>query len=223
MEQYRVERRFSHLLVTREDHADDPEENNVVTCYQHIGREEVVQILSLLGPAQCRERPQCGGEPGIERIRILLHVTASALRALLGRTLCHNHLTTVRTVVSRDAVSPPELSGDAPVADVIRPVKIGLLHALRQQLDISVLHCLHCRFDQLIHLYKPLLLHHRLYRRTAAVVCSYIMRVRLHLYQKSLLLQVVHQCLSAFVAVHPLVFSCEMVHRRIVVNDGDLL
>ena len=120
-------------------------------------------------------------------------------------------------------MSPPELSGDAPVADVVRPVKIGLLHALRQQLDISVLHCLHCRFDQLIHLYKPLLLHHRLYRRTAAVVCSYIMRVRLHLYQKSLLLQVVHQCLSALVAVHPLVFSCEMVHRRIVVNDGDLL
>ena len=65
--------------------------------------------------------------------------------------------------------------------------KVGLVHTLRQQLDVSVLYRFHCRFDHIIHLYEPLLLDHRLYRSAAAVMGSYIMRMRNDLYEQSLL------------------------------------
>ena len=72
MEQYGLERLLSHLLVSGEDHTDHPEEDDIITGYQDIGRIEILQILGLLRPAQGLKRPQCGGEPGIEGVLILL-------------------------------------------------------------------------------------------------------------------------------------------------------
>src|SRR5699024_4716494 len=36
--QHMVERRFSRLLQGREYHTDYPEENNIISCHQHVSR-----------------------------------------------------------------------------------------------------------------------------------------------------------------------------------------
>ena len=58
---------------------------------------------------------------------------AAALRALLRHHLRNGHLAALFTVVSRDSVSPPELSGDTPVADPLKPVEICLTETLRNE------------------------------------------------------------------------------------------
>ena len=67
-----VERTLAGLLISGEYHTDNPEEDDIVTGYQHVGRVEVFQLLGFFRPAQGRERPQCRGEPGIQGILILL-------------------------------------------------------------------------------------------------------------------------------------------------------
>ena len=50
MKQYRMERFFPHLLVARENHADNPEENNIISRHQHIRRIKIVQFFRFLRP-----------------------------------------------------------------------------------------------------------------------------------------------------------------------------
>ena len=52
---------------------------------------------------------------------------------------------------------------------------------------------------------------------------SYVVGMRLYFYKQSLFFKILHQCFSALVAVHALIFSGIMVHCCIVVDDGDLL
>ena len=110
MEQYRGERCLAHLFIAGEDHTDNPEENDVISGDKHIIRVKIIQFFGLIRPAECRERPECGRKPGIQRIRILCHMGASAFRAFLRFFFGNDHLSAVITVISRDAVSPPELS-----------------------------------------------------------------------------------------------------------------
>ncbi len=82
-------------------------------------------------------------------------------------------------------MSPPELSGNTPIANIICPVEISFFHTLRQQFDFSIFYCFYCWLNHLIHLYKPLLLNHWLYRAATAVMCSYIMFMWYNLYKKT--------------------------------------
>ena len=113
---------------------------------------------------------------------------ASTLRAFAWCFLGNYHFSALIAVISRNPVSPPELSGNTPVTDIVCPVKVGLFHTLRKQCDLIVFDCIDCRLDQFIHFYEPLLLDHRLYGRMTTVMCSDIMGMRYNLYQKSLLL-----------------------------------
>ena len=58
---------------------------------------------------------------------------AAAFRAFLRHIAGNNHLTTFFTVISRDSVSPPELSGNTPVADAFQPMHISLSKAFRNK------------------------------------------------------------------------------------------
>ena len=51
MDQYMVERAFSSLLITGEYHTDYPEENDVISGYQYVGRIEIIKLLGVLRPA----------------------------------------------------------------------------------------------------------------------------------------------------------------------------
>lgn len=77
-------------------------------------------------------------------------------------------------------MSPPELSGNTPVPDIVCPVKIGLFHAGRNQLDLSVTDSLCRRLYELVHFHKPLLLDHGLNGGLTSVMGSYIMGIILN-------------------------------------------
>ena len=115
-------------------------------------------------------------------------MSASTLGTYLRTLYRNNHLSTVITVPCRDSVPPPELTADTPVSDIIGPVKIGFFHTLRQELDLAIFHSVNSRFNEFIHLHKPLLLDHGLYGGMTSVMGSDIMGMWNNLYQKSLFL-----------------------------------
>ena len=142
---------------------------------------------------------------------------ASAFRAFLRHFSCHYHLTALITVISRDSVSPPELTGNTPVTDILQPVKICLVKTCRNKLKVSVVQSLDGSFCHFAHFYKPLWLDHRLYGCTAAVMGTNTVVMRNNLYKKSLLFQVFYHGLTCLVAVHACVFSAKAVDGCIII------
>ena len=133
VDQHMVERNLTCLLDSREDHSDDPEENDIVAGDQHICRIKILVLRRLLRPTECGERPQCGTEPGIKRLRILLEFCSAAVWAGVRHFLRNDHLSAVLAVIGRDSVPPPQLAGNAPVMDILKPVQIDLVEALRNK------------------------------------------------------------------------------------------
>ena len=140
-----------------------------------------------------------------------------------GRHLAVYHdLTAVVAVVSRNPVSPPELTGNTPVADILQPVQISLVKALRHKGQISVFNSLDSRLCHFLHLYEPLLLDHGLNGGAAAVVGSYIMDMVYHLHQQTLLLQFLYHDLAGLVAIHACVLAAILIDGCVVVQNIDL-
>ena len=217
-----MERAFSSLLIAGEYHTDYPEEDNIISGYQYISRIEILQILCVLRPAQGRERPQCRGEPGVQRIRILRQMLASAFRANLRCCLGYNDLTAVITVVSRYPMSPPELSGNTPVTDILQPVQVNLVKTLRNKGQIAIFDRFDGRLCHLFHLHEPLLFDHRLYGSAAAVMSSYIMNMVYHFYQQSLCIKISYHSFSCLITIHAVIFAARAVDGGIIMHDIDL-
>ena len=57
MDQDSIERALACLLKSREYHTDDPEEDDIVSGNENVGRIEVLHLICILRPAQCGERP----------------------------------------------------------------------------------------------------------------------------------------------------------------------
>ena len=127
---HKVERLLPHALEAGHDHARHPEEDDVVACHKYVRRVEVFELGRLLRPAQRGERPQAAGKPRIQHVLVLRNLCAAAPRALLRHLHRDGHLAAVAAVVRRDAVPPPQLARDTPVADVLHPVEIYRLAAL---------------------------------------------------------------------------------------------
>ena len=146
----------------------------------------------------------------------------ATIRAYFRHLSCHNNFSTFLTVISRDSMSPPDLSGYAPITDIGQPVHISLVHSLWNQFQISVADRLDRRFCQLFHTDKPLLFYEWLYRCSTSFMCSDIMRMIFYFHKESLLFQIAYDCFSRLIALHPCIFSTELVDRSIIVHDVDL-
>ncbi len=73
------------VFQTGEDHAGDPEGDDIVTGDEGGGGVEILEVFALLiGPAQGGEGPQRGGEPGVEGVGVLRQLCAAALGAGAG-------------------------------------------------------------------------------------------------------------------------------------------
>ena len=101
--------RLLHDLHTEGDHAAHPEGDDVVAGHQGRGGIEVVELRRLFRPAQGREGPETGGEPGVQHVLVLPKL-AAVFGALLGGGLLTEHAAAVVTVVHGDAMAPPELA-----------------------------------------------------------------------------------------------------------------
>ena len=121
-------------------------------------------------------------------------------------------------------MSPPQLSGYAPVSDVVRPVVIGLFHIFGNKPYLALFHTVHRRTDQLIHLYEPLLLYKRLYCGMTSVMCTYIMIF--DPYQETQLIELLHYGFPCLVPVHTGVPAAVIVYRTVIIHyiyDGQVM
>ena len=112
--------------------------------------------LGLVGPTLRGERPQLAREPGVEHVLFLRDMVAAALRAHVG--VLHECIfpAAVLAVEHGDAVTPPQLAGNAPIMHVLHPVDIGLGEALRHELDRAVVHDADGLLGKRLHLDEPL-------------------------------------------------------------------
>ena len=144
----------------------------------------------------------------------------STLRTYVRHLSCNYEFTALVTVISRNSVSPPDLSGNTPVTDIFKPVQINLIETLRYELKLSGLNRFNCRFCKLLHADEPLLFYHRLYGCMTSVMGSYIMRMRNNFHKISLFLKICNHCFSCLIAIHACIFStiflidgCIVIHH----------
>ena len=119
-------------------------------------------------------------------------------------------------------MSPPDLPGNTPVADIFQPVQVDLVKPLRHKLQVAVFHGLDSRLGQLLHLHEPLLFYQRFHGGVAAVVSSNVVGVGNDLHQIALLLQILHHHLPGLVAVQPGVLAAVLIDGGVVVHNVDL-
>ena len=58
---------------------------------------------------------------------------ASAFRAFLRCAVSNYYFTTLVAVISRNSVSPPDLAGNTPVTDILKPVQVDLIETFRNE------------------------------------------------------------------------------------------
>ena len=87
----------------------NPEEDDVEARNQHVGWVEALQRRILPGPAERGERPQRGGEPGVQHVLVLAQRRISWNPVLLpDLLLVASHVwCAIGVIPGRDAVSPP--------------------------------------------------------------------------------------------------------------------
>ena len=219
--QHGVEGRLAGMLTAGEDHSRDPEENDVVARDQHVRRVEIVKVFRLFRPAQGLERPQGGGEPGIQHVGVTLNVGAAALFALADILPGHGDVAAVGARPGGNLMTPPQLAGNAPVADIFHPVEIGLAEPLGDEFGLPVLDHPDGLLGQGLHLHEPLGGDDRLHVLMAAVAGAHVVAVRLHLHQISARFQIGDDLLSGLVAVETLILSAVFVDLAVVVQNPD--
>ncbi len=221
MDEYVFEWDFIHEFHGHEHHASDPEENDVVAGYQSGCRVPLLQGLGLIRPAHGREWPQSRGEPGIEHVRILVNVLAMAVRTFGEVRAGSAGFAAVVAVPYRDAVAPPELTGNTPIMDVGQPLHIGLGETFRYELGLAGDDSVHSRACQRFHLHEPLLGGHRFYDGLAARAMAHSMLGFFDLHQEAGSFEISDDGFSGFITIHAAVFAGFFIHRAIFIHDDD--
>ena len=122
-----MERHFSGLLDRRKYHTDHPEENDVISGLPAHRSDRSNQNLRSYPASQVWRDGHSAEENQVSS------VSSSCLKCVhphFSRPSGISFATTTSlhsvTVICRDTVSPPELSGNTPVTDVLQPVQIDL-------------------------------------------------------------------------------------------------
>ena len=221
VDQNGVEGRLAGMLAGREDHACDPEENDVVAGDQDGGGIEVIEIGGLIGPAQDLKGPESRREPGIQHVGVALDVLRAAFLAALSVLAADRHVTAVGAVPGRDLMAPPELAGDAPVAHVLHPVGIDLGEAVGDELRLALADHAQSLLCKGLHLDEPLGGDDGLHVVVAAVAGADVVGIGLGLFEQAKGLQIRHDGLPRLVAVHAEVAPAVFIDRAVVGNDLD--
>ena len=204
------------------NHARHPEKDDVVARYQHVRRVEIFIIVRFIGEAERRERPQRRRKPGIQHVLVLYDVFAAAIGAARGVLFHADGFTAVFAIPHGDAVPPPQLTGNAPIAYVFHPVVVNFRKPFGNETH-AVFHYRRNRgFCQRLHFHEPLFRNNRLHDIVAAVAVPHVMHVRLNGNKIAARFQIFHHALSRFVSVQPVIFFAGVfVHRSVVVHHAD--
>ena len=132
--------------------------------------------------------------------------------------LFYNYLP-VRKIICRDTLSPPQLTGYAPVVGVFHPVTVGIAVFVRYELDISGFHAVKSHGRQFIHLKEPLSGKLRLDNGICALRIAYRRGIFFRLYEISGLLKQFHDFLAGDESVFAYKNLCFFVEPAVVVNN----
>ena len=216
------ERYFPHMFYAREYHSRHPEEDYVVSRYEQGVRIEVIQIRRLVGESERRKRPERAGKPGIKHVLVLIEHGMSAFGALAGLAFGNNHVSAFFAVIGGNAVTPPQLSGNAPVLDVFHPIEVNFGKTVGNELRLLLFYRLDCGLCKRLHLYEPLLGNYRFDRAVTAVALPHVMGVIFYLHQISALAQVLHYHFARlFTRKSAILLSRQLVERAVVVHNAD--
>ncbi len=91
---------------------------------------------------------------------------------------------TVLVVPGRDPVSPPELSADTPVLDIVHPVKVGLRPVRGYESNPTGFDGLDGGFRECLDAHVPLVGQVRLDHSTAAIAAWNLDQIRLYLVEQ---------------------------------------
>ena len=143
---------------------------------------------------------------------------AAALRTYLYGILVNDKFAAVAAVICRYSVSPPKLTGYAPILDVFHPIKIYLAESRRNKFYLFLSYDVYRRLSQRLHFDKPLLADDWLDRRMTAIAFANVVFIVLYLDHKALRLQVFANTLARFNSVESFVCAGVVVHRAVVVH-----
>jgi len=194
-----------HEVQAHHHHAGYPEEKNVETGDQAGGGVEGFQFGGLIGPAHGGKRPEPGGKPGIEYVGFLTDFVAATAGA--GGRVFHgdSDLAAVIAEPGRNAVPPPDLARDTPVADILHPVVVGIFPLFRQDTGFSFFYRFKCSLCQRADFHIPLQRQIRLNNGLAAIAAADRHGVVLDLVKQPCFLQFVDDAGTGGKPVHPLI------------------
>ena len=118
-------------------------------------------------------------------------------------------------------MAPPQLARDAPVADVVHPLEVGLGPILGDELDAAGFDHRDGFFGERLGAHEPLRGDERLDHRLAAVALADGERVRLDLFEQAEALEVFDHAAACFEAVETGVGTGFGGHSAVLVDDLD--
>ena len=124
-------------------------------------------------------------------------------------------------VVNGNAVAPPELARNAPIADVVHPIEVDPREVVGNDPDPTVADDLHGWVGQRLDLQIPLVEEQRLEYRAGARAMAHRVNIGLLLDQLTVLLQLGHQARASFLGSKPGISARLGVHRAVQVHDVD--
>ncbi|OPY86789.1 MAG: hypothetical protein A4E72_01610 [Syntrophus sp. PtaU1.Bin208] len=210
-----------HDVFPHHHHPCHPEEEDVKAGNEQRGGIKGLQGLGLIRPAQGGKRPEGGAEPGIQDVLLLTEGGIPAIGTGIGILGGDDHFAAGIAMPDGDAVPPPDLAGDAPIPDVVHPLVIGRFPHGGNNSRFSFDHGADGRLCQRLDLYEPLLGNGRFNVGLAAITLSHVVHVRFNADQVTLLFQIGHDVLPAFVTVLSLVGAAVFVDGGAAVHDVD--
>ena len=117
-----------HVFEAGHDHAGHPEEDDIGSGDEIRRGVEFLQLRCLFRPTHGGKRPEPGAEPGIQDVGILTPVRPRGLDLAA-------HL--FAAIPDGNPVTPPELTADAPVLQILHPMVVNLAPALRKKAEFT--------------------------------------------------------------------------------------
>ena len=207
-----------HQVHGQHDHPGNPEENDVETGDQYVGGVEFLEEFGLLRPAQGGEGPQARAEPGVQYVVVLLQHnvgTEVVLGAHFGFVAAYIDLARL-VVPGRNAVTPPQLTADAPILDVTHPREIHVFVLFRHELDAAIFHGGDGRFCQRLGGHVPLVGQPRLDHGARAVALRHLQAVVVNAHQQTGGVEGGHDLLACFETVKAGVFGRDLAVDALV-------
>ena len=221
-----------HHTIAHHQHARHPEEEDIKARNQQLVGIELLKILFkplfafkrfAVTPAQGAKGPKPGTEPGIEHIGVLVYFVAAARFALCRCLAVKGPLVSARIAIHHgDAVPPPELSRDTPVAQIAHPCVVAVDPMCGEELRFTAVNAFDGARGKLF-FDKPLLGDIGFDDIVAAVAVSHLVAMLLDLFDEAFLFKARYDLLARFQALKSRKLAALFVEDTLFVEDGQKL